>query len=185
MRSPRAIDRIETALLAASKALAGLGGLVLLAVTGLTVYSIVGRALPSWPGLAWWGPVRGDFELVEAGTAIAIFSFLPYAHIARANVLVDVVTAGCSPRAKAALAVPANLLLASLAALFTWRMGVATAALIAAPFPQTTMLLRVPLWWGYLPATASMAFLTLVAAFTVWRSVDEARRDGEPAVPRS
>lgn len=170
-------------MLAATQTVAGVGGVVLLAMAGLTVYSIVGRALPAWPGLAWWGPVRGDFELVEMGTAIAIFSFLPYAQITRAHVLVDVATARLSPRAKAAAAVPANLLLTALAALFTWRMTLASETLLTSAYPRTTMLLSIPLSWGYLAATAFMAFLTLVAAFTVWRSVDETRHDGEPTAP--
>lgn len=181
----RPVRRAETALLRVSQALAVVGGVVLIALATITVYSIVGRALPDWPLLAWWRPVRGDFELVEMGTAIAIFSFLPYAQITRANVLVDFFTSGISQRAKSALAIPANLLLTAIAALFTWRMVVATESLMTSSYTQTTMLLRVPVWWGYLPATVFMGFLTLVAAFTVWRAADEALRDGEPAVTPS
>lgn len=175
----RVVQRAEAWLLAASTAVAALGGLALVAISAVTVYSVVGRALPEWPSLAWWRPVRGDFELVELGTALAIFSFLPYAQITRANVVVDVFTSRASPRAKAALAVPANLMLTAIAALFTWRMAVATEALMTSTYTQTTMMLRMPIWWGYLPATACMAFLTLVSGFTVWRALDETLHDGE------
>ena len=170
---------MEAWLLRASAASAAFGGVALLTISAVTVYSIVGRALPDWPGLAWWRPVRGDFELVEMGTAIAIFSFLPYAQITRAHVLVDVFTSGASPRATAAMAVPANLLLTGIAALVTWRMAVATASLMTSTYTQTTMMLHIPTWWGYLPATAFMAFLALVSAFTVWRALDEALHEGE------
>lgn len=166
--------RSEAILLRAAQGLAIAGGLLLVALALTTVYSIVGRALASLPGLAWWRPVRGDFELVEMGTAVALFAFLPYAQITRANVLVDVFTARLPARAQAALAVPAHLLLFGLASLVTWRMAIGTTALMSAPFPQTTMLRGLPLWWGYLPSTLCMAILTLVAAFTVWRSVEEA-----------
>ena len=173
-RSP--LQRSEGVLLAASQGLAVAGGAVLLAIAGVTVYSIVGRALPDVPGLAWWRPVRGDFEWVETGTALAIFAFLPYAQMKRAHVLVDLVTARASDRTKAALAVPAQLLWAIVAGVVSWRMIVATEALMTATYTQTTMLLRMPLWWGYLPSTVCMAFLTITALFSVWRAVDEARR---------
>jgi TRAP-type C4-dicarboxylate transport system permease small subunit len=166
-------------MLRASTAAATLGGIALVTISAVTVYSVVGRALPEWPWLTWWRPVRGDFELVEMGTAFAIFSFLPYAQLTRANVLVDVFTSGASPRAKSAMAVPANLLLTGIAALFTWRMAVATEALMTSTYTQTTMMLRMPTWWGYLPATVFMAFLALVSGFTVWRALDEALHDGE------
>ena len=70
-----------------------LGGLVLLCLVIMTCLSIAGRLLntifhsdfaQSWfGGLAAWaldagvGPVWGDFELVEAGMAFAIFAFIP------------------------------------------------------------------------------------------------------------
>lgn len=177
------MQRVEAWLLRASTAAAALGGAALVAISAVTVYSIVGRALPEWPGLTWWRPVRGDFELVEMGTAFAIFSFLPYAQITRAHVVVDVFTSRASPRAKSAMAVPANLLLTGIAALFTWRMAVATEALMTSTYTQTTMMLRIPTWWGYLPATVFMALLTLVSAFTVWRALDEALHDGERPAP--
>lgn len=173
-RSP--LQRSEAMLLTLAQGLAIAGGLVLLVLAGVTVYSIVGRALPEVPWLVWWGPVRGDFELVETGTALAIFAFLPYAQLTRSHVLVDLVTAAAPDRVKAILAVPAHLLLAGLAALITWRMLLATEALLTATYTQTTMLLRMPLWWGYLPSMLCMGFLAVTAAFSAWRALAEARR---------
>ena len=49
----------------------------------MSVASIVGRAL-SGLGLGL-GPVPGDFELVEAGTALAVFCFLPWCHLKAAT----------------------------------------------------------------------------------------------------
>lgn len=177
------LGRAERGLLWATQGLAVAGGIVLIVLAAVTVYSIVGRTLPDLPGLAWWRPLRGDFELVELGTALAIFAFLPYAHLTRANVVVDLLTARASARTKALLAVPANLLLTVLSGLLTWKMTEATLGLLTASYRQTTMLLRVPLGWAYLPATVCMAFLTVVAAFTAWRSIREARAVNE-ARPR-
>lgn len=177
--------RAERLLLRATQALALLGGTLLVALALVTVYSVIGRALPDVPGLAWWRAVRGDFEITELGTALAIFAFLPYAQLTRANVVVDLATARAPARAKAALAAGGNLLLSVAGAVMTWKMTEATVDLLTADFQQTTMLLRLPLGWAYLPATVCMALLTVVAAFTVWRSVHEARNDGEPTVRRA
>lgn len=180
MNAPAAVRRTEAVLLSVTRTVALLGGVALMLMAAATVYSILGRALPNVPGLAWWSPIRGNFELVELGTAFAIFAFLPYTHLVRGNVLVDFFTTRAHPRTKAALAVPANALLTVVVALFTWRMTLATIDLQTASFTQTTMLLGVPLFWGYLPATAFMVLLLVVAAFTTWRSLVEARHEGEP-----
>lgn len=161
-------------------ALAILGGLALMAITIVTVYSIVGRALPDLPLLDWWRPVRGNFELVEMATAVAIFAFLPYTQLQRGNVLVDFFTQGASPRVKAAFAVFSNALFSAIALLFTWRMLVGAEEMLTAGFTQTTMLLRVPIWYAYVPSTLFMVFLSIVTLFTLWRSVAEALGDGEP-----
>ena len=68
-----------------SRAMAWFGSLVLVLIALMSVASIVGRAL-SGLGL---GPVPGDFELVEAGTALAVFCFLPWAHLKRGHAVVD------------------------------------------------------------------------------------------------
>ncbi|HZJ09687.1 MAG TPA: TRAP transporter small permease [Trueperaceae bacterium] len=172
---------IEQVLTPIATALAVIGGVVLMMVGILTVYSIIGRALPDGiPLLGWWEPVRGNFELVELGTAIGIFSFLPYTHLKRGNVLVDFFTLKASPRAKAALAVFANLLYSGIVLLFTWRMAVGTGEIMTASYTQTTMLLRIPIWYGYLPTTLFMVFLSVVALYSVWRSLEEALGPGEP-----
>jgi TRAP-type C4-dicarboxylate transport system permease small subunit len=159
-------ERLGRALHRAATGVALLGGLVLFALTFLTVISVVGRALFS-------APIPGDFELVELGMAVAIFSFLPYCQIVRGNVIVDLFTSKASPRTKALLDGIGNLLFTAIAALLTWR--VALGGLEIRSYHETTMVLQVPVWWGYVPAVAFLAFLTIVCAYTVWRSVLEYR----------
>jgi TRAP-type C4-dicarboxylate transport system permease small subunit len=177
--------RTEQVLLSLATRIALLGGAVLIALAGITVYSVVGRWISrdlSEPGfLSWWRPIRGDFELIEMGTAVAIFAFLPYTQMVRGNVVVDFFTSTASPRLKAALAIPANLLFSALAGVLAWRMITGTVEQYTASFTQTTMLLRIPLWWGYLPAALFVCVLALVSLFTVWRSAREALADGEPS----
>lgn len=182
---PRTVRRrVERVLLRLTTVVAFGGGLLLSAIALTTTYSILGRAisrnLPDFVLLEWWRPIRGDFELVEMGTAIAIFSCLPYTQMMRGHVLVGFLTSSLGAHGKAALAVPANLLLSVIVVLITWRMTVATREFMTADFTQTTMLLGIPIWWGYVPATLCMVLFSVVSLFTVWRSLDEALGEGEP-----
>ena len=159
-------ERVGRALHRAATGVAVLGGLVLFALTLLTVISVVGRA-------AFSAPIQGDFELVELGMAIAIFSFLPYCQIVRGNVIVDLIMSRASPRTRALLDGIGNLLYTAIAALLTWR--VALGGMEIRSYHETTMVLQVPVWWGYVPAVIFLAFLTVVCAYTVWRSAEEYR----------
>ena len=163
-------ERVGRALHRAATGVAVLGGLVLFALTLLTVISVVGRVAVS-------APIQGDFELVELGMAIAIFSFLPYCQIVRGNVIVDLIMSRASPRTRALLDGIGNLLYTGIAALLTWR--VALGGMEIRSYHETTMVLQVPVWWGYVPAVIFLAFLTVVCAYTVWRSAEEYR--GAPA----
>jgi TRAP-type C4-dicarboxylate transport system permease small subunit len=159
-------EPLGRALHLAATGVALIGGAILFALTLLTVVSVLGRAVFS-------APIPGDFELVEVGMAVAIFSFLPYCQIVRGNVIVDLFTAKASPRTQALLDAAGNLIYTAIAALLTWR-G-ALGGLEVRGYGETTMVLRVPVWWGYVPAVVCLAFLTLVCAYTVWRSLREAR----------
>jgi TRAP-type C4-dicarboxylate transport system permease small subunit len=161
-------ERVGRALYRAATGVAVLGGLVLFALTLLTVISVVGRA-------AFSAPIPGDFELVELGMAVAIFAFLPYCQIVRGNVIVDLFTTRASPQTRALLDGIGNLLFTAIAALLTWR--VALGGLEIRSYHETTMVLQVPVWWGYVPAVIFLTFLTVVCAYTFWRSAEE-YRDG-------
>jgi TRAP-type C4-dicarboxylate transport system permease small subunit len=150
------------------------GGFVLFALTLLTVISVVGR-------VAFSAPIPGDFELVELGMAVAIFAFLPYCQIVRGNVIVDVFTTRASPRTRAVLDGVGNLLFTAIAALLTWRAAIG--GLEIRSYHETTMVLEVPVWWGYVPAVAILAFLTIVCAYTVWRSALEYQGEFAGAPP--
>ena len=63
-------DKFGRALFIVSTILSLFGGSVLLFIVCISVMSICGRVFFSTP-------LMGDFELVEMGCAIAIFSFLP------------------------------------------------------------------------------------------------------------
>lgn len=160
--------RVEAALEQLAAAFAIAGGAVLVALTVMTVLSITGRGL-IFAGL---GPVPGDYELVEAGTAFAIFAFLPWCQMRRGHVTVDLFLARFGPRVNAGIDTLANLLMTLAAALIAWRLWLGLVDKRA--YGETTFILQFPLWWGYAAALAGAVLFVIVCAFTIWRSLAEA-----------
>lgn len=172
-------------------ALAYTGGLILLVLILITLYSIVGRAIVGAPWLrevallSWWRPFSGDFELVSVGTAAAIFAFLPYCQLMRGNVVVDFFTANAGRRTRALMAAFGDLLFLIVSAVLTWRMAVGAYDLASARRLRTSMILELPVWWGYIPGVLCLGVLTLVCAYTLCRSARDAIAPDESASGRS
>lgn len=147
-----------------SRVLNWFGGLVLAAIALMSAASITGRAL-SGIGL---GPVRGDFELVEAGTALAVFCFLPWAHLRRSHAMVDLFWGSYPPAMKHALTVAADALMLVVWGLLVWRMGVAM--LDYRGNAEVSFILQMPVWWGYAASFVPAVFGCLVYA---WRLLED------------
>ena len=148
---------------AIARAMAWLGAAVLVLMALLSVASITGRAFSKF-GL---GPVPGDFELVEAGAALAVFCFLPWAHLKRGHAVVDLLWRAYPPALQRVLNVLADALMLVLWALLTWRMGVATLDYRANG--EVTFILQFPVWWGY---AASMVPGVLGCIVYAWRLLE-------------
>lgn len=159
-----------------ARLLAILGGLVLVAIVILTVLSVSGRALLDL-GL---GPIPGDFELVEAGSAFAVFSFLAWAHFRRGHVTVDLFVQRLGPRGLAALSFVANILMTIAAVIVAWRLGLGLQD--KKLYGETTFILQIPVWWSYALSLVGAWTFALVALYTIWRSLNEMLGAGEPAV---
>jgi TRAP-type C4-dicarboxylate transport system permease small subunit len=155
---------IGRALYRVSVVFAAVGGLSLLGIIVLTVASVVGREL-------FDSPISGDFELVEIWCAVAVFSFLPYCQLVRGNVVVDLFTESASLHTRAALELAGNLMFTVIAGVLTWRLVLGGIDLAA--YHEETMVLRVPAWWGFVPGGLAMGLLTIVCAYTSWRSAAE------------
>lgn len=156
---------------AVSRAWAVLGGVVLLAVMLMTVVSVVMRATLG-------APILGDYELVELGTAIGTFAFLPYCHQAGGNVLVDVFTNRAPEWVKGALGALSSLILLIIAAVLLWRMTLGGYDFYQ--YHETTTNLGIPRWWAFPPILISLALLVLVALVVLTRELAAVRR-GSPA----
>lgn len=149
--------RIPAVAEALARWLAMLGGLALVAVTGLTVTSIAGRALTR-QGL---GPIPGDFELVEALTAFAVFAFLPWCQLRRGHATVDVFTRALPERANRAIDLAAELLMTLVVVLIAWRLWHGMWDKLR--YHETTFILQFPLWWSFAAAFAAAAAGVLVS----------------------
>jgi TRAP-type C4-dicarboxylate transport system permease small subunit len=146
-----------------SRVLAWFGALVLAAMAVISVASIVGRSLTAF-GL---GPVRGDFELVEAGTALAVFCFLPWCHLRRSHAVVDMFWGAYPAALRRVLTALADLLMLVVWLLLTWRMGLAT--LEYRGTGETTFILLMPVWWGY---AVSLVAAALGCLIYLWRALE-------------
>jgi len=149
------------------------GGAVLIAVLSLTVVSIVGRSL-IFAGL---GPIPGDFELVEAGTAFAVLAFMALCQFHRGHVTVDIFLSRAGRRVNAAIDVVANLLMTGAAGIITWRLFLGM--LDKRSYGETSFILQFPIWWGYAASLLGATVFTLVCAYSVLRSLRELRPAGE------
>ena len=159
-----------------------LGGVVLSVLILMTCLSIVGRQLngllhADWvtglaPGAAQAlldlgiGPINGDFELVEAGMAFAIFAFLPLCQIAGAHATVDIFTARLPLRLTLALTALWEVVFAVVLIVIAWKLYDGMAGKMR--YGETTFILQYPVWWSY---AASLAAAALAAVVGVWMAL--------------
>ena len=158
MSTAKAQDPFETGVDALARWCAYAAGVVLTAMAMMSAYSIVGRAVTG-------KPIQGDFELVQVGCAICVGLFLPICQLRGGNIIVDFFTSRASDRTRGMLDTIGALLVAVMMALITWRTGVGMLSTKAAG--ETSMIMGVPLWWGYagmLPGLAVTVLAALVSA---------------------
>jgi TRAP-type C4-dicarboxylate transport system permease small subunit len=156
---------VEKAVTRLSEGLTLLSGLLLLIAVTLTVVSIGGRALISFG----FGPVPGDYELVETFIGLAIYSFMPYCQLMRGHVGVDLFVMPFGNRAMNLTQLLGDLVLSGLCLLLTWRHIYGTIDKYHSH--ETTFILAFPIWWGFAVAIVLLVALCIVCLFTVWRDI--------------
>nr|WP_086016994.1 TRAP transporter small permease [Wenxinia marina] len=179
-----------------ARVMALLGGLVLVALVILTCLSVIGRGLVTLghsdvltgaaPGLAGWlngtgvGPIPGDFELVEAGVAFAIFAFLPICQLRSGHATVDIFTNLMPGGIARTLVVFWEIVLALTLVLIAWRLYEGFSDKLRNG--QTTFLLQFPVWWAY---GASLIAASAAALVGVWCAAARAAETvtGRPIMP--
>ncbi|MDQ2090152.1 TRAP transporter small permease [Marimonas arenosa] len=162
-----------------SRLMAILGGLVLSALVILTCVSVLGRGINtflhsdmiqnSMPDLAQTllntgvGPVLGDFELVEAGIAFAIFAFLPLCQITAGHASVDIFTSRFPPRINRLIQMIVEIVFAMVLILIAWRLYEGMVSKMK--YNETTFLLQFPLWWAYAVSLVSAVLASCVGIY--------------------
>jgi len=152
-----------------------LGGVVLCLLVVMVCLSISGRELSDLAfsgalgGLGDWlaesgvGPILGDFELVEAGVAFAIFAFLPITQLKGAHAKVDVFSKGMGAGTDRALATFWSLVMAAMIVLITWRLFAGMQDKMR--YGETTFLIQFPIWWAYAACLVAAISASIVSIY--------------------
>ena len=171
-----------------------LGGAVLILLVALTCVSVIGRIanglghndfisanLPAVASfLTKFGPINGDFELVEAGIAFAILAFFPWCQISRSHAIVDLFTTFLPGKANRILEFIWEVVLFATMVVITWRMIIGASD--KHRYGETTFLLQWPVWWGYAICALAAVVASLVASYSVlmrWRSINDRTRTAD------
>lgn len=159
-------DPAGRTLLVLSRFVALVGGLLICAAGVLTVVSVIGRYFLSTP-------IQGDFELVETAVALGVYAFLPYCQMVKGNVIVDFFTAGVRPALRCAMDALGALLFTGIAVLLTWRTFEGGLGFFETD--EQTVVLEIPRYYSFYAIVPCLALLVLVCAYSVWRSIRQAR----------
>ncbi|WP_439140264.1 TRAP transporter small permease [Roseicyclus sp.] len=176
-----------------AQVMALLGGLVLCLLVAMTCLSILGRGLNSLahgatmaalaPAFATWltahsGPVTGDYELIEAGIAFAIFAFLPICQLSAGHARVDLIASALPARINRVLAAFWEVVLAAIIIVIGWRLYLGF--LEKLDNGQTTFLLQMPVWWAYGASFLAALVAGLVGVYCAMMRLRAVRTGQDP-----
>ena len=158
-----------------------IGGLVLTFLIVMTCLSIAGRSINSLlnsdflqgaaPSIAnallakGLGPINGDFELVEAGLAFAIFVFIPLCQLEGAHASVDIFTSRLPVRINQKLQLVIEIAFAVALVLIAFKLFEGMQS--KRNSGETTLLLQYPLWWAYSLSLIGAIVAALVGIYLV------------------
>ncbi|AXI52075.1 MAG: TRAP transporter small permease [Sulfitobacter sp.] len=167
-----------------------IGGLVLMALVLMTTASIIGRTVNKMlhspffqeklTGLSQGlidmgiGEINGNYELLEAGVAFAIFSFLPICQYYGAHATVDVFTSFLPARVNRWIIAFWEVVLAAVIVLIIWRLYEGMQRYLGNG--ETTLFLQFPVWWAYAASFASGVIASVVSVYCAVIRVIEAIR---------
>lgn len=179
-----------------SRGMAIAGGIVLSIIVIMVVISVIGRELNSFlhgdffdtnmTGFAQWlldirlpgiwgdlkiGPVNGDYEMLEAMVAFAIFAFLPLAQLTYGHATVDIFTSWMPERTQRIITMVSDILFALVMVIIAIKLFEGT--LNKQSRGQTTFLLQFPIWWAYAVSCIGAISAAIVAVYlAVMRTVE-------------
>lgn len=164
-----------------------LGGIILTLLVLLTCVSVLGRSLNTLfhSGFAkavlgdfaqtildtGIGPVLGDFEIVEAGIAFAIFAFIPLCQITGGHASVDIFTSAFPVKVNRFIQMIVEILFAVVLILIAWRLYEGMQSKMR--YQETTFLLQFPIWWAYAASLGASCVSALVAIYMAFVRITE------------
>ncbi len=167
------------------------GGLVLLVLIAMTTLSIIGRSLndlvhsafftQNMAGFSQWvidlgvGEINGNYELLEAGVAFAIFSFLPVCQLYGAHASVDIFTSFLPRRANRWIIAFWEVVLAAVIVLIIVQLYGGLERYLRNG--QTSLFLQFPVWWAYAASFAAGVVACLTAVYCAALRITEAVKD--------
>ncbi|WP_341648404.1 TRAP transporter small permease [Thauera humireducens] len=140
----------------ACAAMAILAGVMFCIESVMSVVSVVGRATIG-------EPVPGDYELVQMLSAMGIAMCLPYCQLKKGHVFVDFFTLWALAGLKRLLDSIAALLMAFCAFVLAWRIW--EGMLEMREYGETSMVISLPVWWGYVPVVPAFVLLGIAALY--------------------
>ncbi|QBF33872.1 TRAP transporter small permease [Thalassococcus sp. S3] len=162
-----------------ARVMAVLGGIVLTALILLTCLSILGRSLNGVfhsdfmegiaPGFSQWalnmgvGPINGDFELVEAGVAFAIFAFIPLCQITMGHAAVDIFANQLPRWFDRIWRVVIEVVFAAVLILIAVQLYDGMQSKMR--YGETTFLIQFPIWWAYAASLVGAVVSAIVGTY--------------------
>ncbi|WP_050931783.1 TRAP transporter small permease [Aestuariivita boseongensis] len=162
-----------------ARLMAILGGIVLSVLILLTCVSVIGRSLNGMfhsdfmtglaPGFSKWmidigvGPVNGDFELVEAGVAFAIFAFIPLCQITAGHASVDIFANAFPKWMDKTLRAVTEVVFAAVLILIAVQLF--DGMMSKKQYGETSFLIEFPIWWAYAASLVGAVVSSVVAVY--------------------
>ncbi|MGU9962438.1 MAG: TRAP transporter small permease [Candidatus Puniceispirillales bacterium WSBS_2018_MAG_OTU23] len=168
-----------------------IGGIVLSSLILLTCLSILGRSLNTFlyggiaqsyfkPAADFFiklgvAPINGDFELVEAGIAFAVFAFLPICQLTDGHAKVDIIFNRFPRWLSRGLTVATNMVFAAVMVLIAWRLYEGMMAKMR--YGETSFLIQFPVWWGYGFSLIAAILAAVTACYVAYKTTMMGRLD--------
>lgn len=168
-----------------------IGGTVLLVLIAMTTLSIIGRSLNKMLHGDFFettltafsqflldlgvGEINGNYELLEAGVAFAIFAFLPVCQFYGAHASVDVFTSALPGRINRWIIAFWEVVLTAVILLIIWRLYGGLERYLGNG--ETTLFLQFPVWWSYAASFAAGVIACIVAVYCAFARIMEAVGD--------
>ena len=143
-------------LLALSRQLAIIGGLIFVGLVIMSLVSVVGRKLFSFA-------VPGDVEVLQMLAAVACSTFFAYCHLIQGDIRVDFFTHNMAPVKVALLDALGSFTVFLFGALLAWRTGVGAASL--KEVGETSALLSWPVWIAQAMMVPGFALLAIAGLY--------------------